>query len=181
MKSILVISLLCLFLIAEAQENSPKYICPPCSEDCHNQSWSEPGECPVCGMELLNADNINEGLKYQHIFPVDLCEIVSNNPDVVFLDVRTEAEYNQESSQLGIMKNAINIPIQELADRLKELEEYQDREMVVYCSISMRSPRASKLLADNGFEDIKNLLGGMSTWNTASEEEVSCKNELLVR
>ena len=36
---------------------------------------------------------------------------------------------HQQSSQLGILKGAINIPIQELADRLDELENYKDPEI----------------------------------------------------
>lgn len=172
-----------LFVCGVKVMSQPKkeYICPPCASDCHNQKWETPGYCPICNMELLNAANINDGLNYTHIYPADVCKMVSGNPDIVLLDVRTPGEYQQQSSQLGILKGAINIPIQELGDRLDELEGYKDSEIIVYCSVSMRSPRASKLLSDNGFEKIHNMLGGMTTWNSAPEEEVTCKEELLLK
>ena len=93
----------------------------------------------------------------------------------------TPLEFQQQSSQLGILKGALNIPIQELGDRLDELESYKSSEIIVYCSVSMRSPRASKLLSENGFGKIHNMLGGMTTWNSAPEGELTCKNELLIK
>ncbi len=36
------------------QEDEKKvYVCPPCGVDCHDDKYSEPGTCPVCGMELV--------------------------------------------------------------------------------------------------------------------------------
>ncbi len=169
-------------LMTIAQDDTtPRYICPPCPVDCHNETYDKPGNCPVCNMELLNANNINEGLNYTHIYPKDVCDIVSKNPEVLLLDVRTVGEFTGETSNLGKLRNAINIPIQELADRIAELDAYKENEIIVYCSVSMRSPRASKLLSDNGFGNIKNMLGGMTTWNSAAVEEVTCKNDLLVK
>ena len=61
-------------------------------------------------------------------------------------------------------KNAINIPVQELEKRMNELEKYKDKEIIVYCSHSHRSPRASYMLTQNGFKKVTNMLGGMSVW-----------------
>ena len=47
---------------------------------------------------------------------------------------------------------------------MNELEKYKDKEIVVYCSHSRRSPRASYILTRNGFKNVTNMLGGMSVW-----------------
>ena len=62
----------------------------------------------------------------------------------------------------GTLKNAINIPIQELANRLSEIESLKTKEIIVFCSHSHRSPRASYLLIQNGFTDVTNMAGGMN-------------------
>ena len=36
-----------------AQDQKKVYICPPCGVDCHDDKYSEPGTCPVCGMSLV--------------------------------------------------------------------------------------------------------------------------------
>jgi rhodanese-related sulfurtransferase len=84
---------------------------------------------------------------------------------VVFLDVRTPAEFNGTAEdKFGAIKNAINIPVQELESRINELEKYKDKEIIVYCSHSHRSPRASYMLTQRGFKKVTNMLGGMSVW-----------------
>ena len=96
-----------------------------------------------------------------------------NEKNVVFLDVRTMAEFNGTApDKFGAIKNAINIPVQELESRMSELEKYKDKEIIVYCSHSHRSPRASYMLTQNGFKKVTNMLGGMSVW----KEQVK-KNE----
>ncbi len=173
------ILLLIVFSITTFAQQKKEYICPPCSFDCHNLVFDGPGQCTVCSMELLNKANINEGLSYTHIYLEDVCDIVEQNPNVLLLDVRTVGEFSGETSDLGYLTNAINIPIQELEDRMMELDNFKEDEIIVYCSISMRSPRASKSLAENGFTNIKNMLGGMTTWNSASTEKLPCKMSLL--
>ena len=70
----------------------------------------------------------------------------------------------------GSLQNAINIPIQELETRIEELDAYKNKQVIVYCSQSHRSPRASYLLTQNGFTKVTNLAGGMSVM-----EDKSCK------
>ena len=71
---------------------------------------------------------------------------------------------------MGDIKNAININVQELENRLSQLSKYKDTEILVYCSHSHRSPRASYLLSTNGFKNVSNMSGGVSIiGNTPSE------------
>jgi rhodanese-related sulfurtransferase len=88
-------------------------------------------------------------------------------PKRLLLDVRTPGEFNATNTEVmsfGHFKNAINISVEELEGRLSELDKYKDREVLVYCSHSHRSPRASYLLSTRGFKNVKNMTGGVSTF-----------------
>ena len=73
------------------------------------------------------------------------------------VDVRTVEEFQE-----GHIKGAVNIPVQDLAGRLKELEP-RDKPIVVYCRSGARSARARRMLMDQGFKDVLDL-GAMSNW-----------------
>jgi rhodanese-related sulfurtransferase len=88
---------------------------------------------------------------------------ISNNPDVVLLDVRTKDEFDGKGKpHFPSLKNAINIPVQELETRIEELAQYKNKTVLVYCSHSHRSPRASHMLTQSGFTKVFNMEGGMS-------------------
>lgn len=81
-------------------------------------------------------------------------------PGVLLLDVRTEAEHRERS----IPGTGALIPVQELAGRLRELEPYKHRPVLVYCRSGNRSLQAAKLLKENGFQDVTDLEGGIGAW-----------------
>ena len=116
----------------------------------------------------LTAQYKNDNVLYKTVYLEDLCEQLKEHPDYIFLDVRSKGEHYDTSSYAGMnighLKNAINIPVQELESRMSELEKYKDKEIIVYCSHSHRSPRASYMLTQNGFKKVTNMLGGMSVW-----------------
>ena len=64
----------------------------------------------------------------------------------VFLDVRSA----QEIQQSGTLAGAINIPLDELAERLRELP--RDRPILVACQGGYRSEKAARLLLQNGLK-----------------------------
>ena len=79
-----------------------------------------------------------------------------NTPGQPFIiDVRDEWEYQEEN--IG----ALNIPLGNLADRLDELEEYKDSEIVVHCRSGNRARAAQLFLQQNGFINVLNLEGGI--------------------
>lgn len=77
------------------------------------------------------------------------------------VDVRTEAEYNRKH-----IPNAINIPLDNLRERLSELS--RDREIWVVCGVGQRAYNATRILQQNGFR-VRNLSGGMQTYDTFLE------------
>ncbi|TMI91605.1 MAG: rhodanese-like domain-containing protein [Bacteroidetes bacterium] len=157
--SILVISLYSFSNKSTAKSMAIVYTCLPCGADCDSAVYDKPGTCSHCNMNLVDKSTI----VHKNIEPDKMCSPDEKN--VVFLDVRTVAEFNGNApDKFGAIKNAINIPVQELESRMGELEKYKDKEIIVYCSHSHRSPRASYMLTQNGFKNVTNMLGGMSVW-----------------
>lgn len=80
---------------------------------------------------------------------------------LIVLDVRKPAELTGE---LGQIKGAINIPVDDLEDRLDELTKYkQNHHIAVVCRSGNRSKRATVILTENGF-NATNVLGGMKAY-----------------
>lgn len=50
------------------------------------------------------------------------------------------------------------------AMQVDELEELKDQEVIVYCRSGNRSGQAAMILETMGFQNVKNLVGGMLKW-----------------
>jgi NADPH-dependent 2,4-dienoyl-CoA reductase/sulfur reductase-like enzyme/peroxiredoxin family protein/rhodanese-related sulfurtransferase/TusA-related sulfurtransferase len=83
--------------------------------------------------------------------------------EAFFLDVRTEEEFD-----LGTIEEAINIPHTEIRFRLKEIPT--DRPIVVLCSIGIRGYLAERMLRQNGYNEVYNLIGGYKTYQLVTNE-----------
>ena len=77
------------------------------------------------------------------------------------VDVRTADEF-----ELGAIPGAINLPLDELREHLDKIP--RDKPIWVYCGIGLRGYLASNLLKDNGFKDVRNLIGGLKTYKAAT-------------
>jgi rhodanese-related sulfurtransferase len=87
-------------------------------------------------------------------------EELKNDKQLIVLDVRNPDELG---GTLGKIDGVINIPVQELEQRLGELKDYKDKEIAVICRSGNRSAKATEILIENGF-DAKNVLGGMKAF-----------------
>ena len=59
-----------------------------------------------------------------------------------------------------------NIPLGELPGKLDELEDLKDQEVIVHCKGGGRSASAKAFLTQQGFTNVRNLLGGISSFNS---------------
>jgi rhodanese-related sulfurtransferase len=84
-------------------------------------------------------------------------DILKSNKPIVLLDVRTPEEL---TGPLGKIDQAINIPIQNIEQRINELTPYKDKEIIIICRTQNRSSVALNILKKNGYK-AKNVLGGM--------------------
>lgn len=80
----------------------------------------------------------------------------------LLLDVRTADEFGE-----GHVEGAIQIPHDELGDRIGEVLEKQGgdkhKPIVVYCRSGRRADTAKQVLLENGFDQVTNL-GGYTDW-----------------
>lgn len=75
------------------------------------------------------------------------------------LDVRQPEEH-----AFVALPNSTLIPLAELAERLDEIEDWREREVVVYCHHGIRSAQAVAHLRAAGFTNAHNLAGGIDRW-----------------
>ena len=94
------------------------------------------------------------------IRPQELHERLLNDDDLVLLDTR-----NTYETRLGTFQNAIELDLDtfrsfpEAVDKLGD--EYKDKEIVMFCTGGVRCEKASVIMKDAGFTNIKQLEGGI--------------------
>jgi len=87
-------------------------------------------------------------------------ENYQNDADAIILDVRTEEEVEEKA-----IPNAVHIDIylgQGFLDAIEELDKRKN--YYVYCKSGGRSNQACLLMKSLGFENVNNLLGGITEW-----------------
>ena len=82
----------------------------------------------------------------------------------MFIDVRTVDERS-----VGNIEKDVHIPIEELRNRLKEVPK--DKEIVIYCVKGLKSYFASLILIQNGFGNIRVLIGGYTLYEQLLRNE----------
>lgn len=100
--------------------------------------------------------------KYKQINTSQAVQIL-NRDDSVVLDVREDGEVRG-----GKIKGAKHIPLGQLKSRASELEQAKGKPMLVYCRSGNRSAHACHLLTKMGFQDVSNLAGGITAWESAN-------------
>lgn len=85
-----------------------------------------------------------------------------NNENEVLLDVRDDIEVEQ-----GSIPGHINIPVNELRGRISELQQYKDKDLVVYCAVGLRGYIASRILKQHGYKT-KNVTGGYKSYSLSN-------------
>lgn len=97
--------------------------------------------------------------KLKTISVQELAQRKSNDP-ITVVDVRTEKEWND-----GHIEDAIHIHGGMLPDRIEKID--RDKPIAVVCGSGYRASIASSLLKREGFDDVSNVMGGMSAWKAA--------------
>jgi rhodanese-related sulfurtransferase len=103
-----------------------------------------------------------ESKKDGMITPAEVQDRIAADSTIVLLDVRTVSEWE---SNTGHLRGAVMIPVQELAERIGELDAYKGRPMIVYCRTQNRSAHAASFLKEHGF-DVTVMAGGITRWNS---------------
>lgn len=99
-------------------------------------------------------------LAYENLNSQAFYNIIQKEKDIILLDVRTPQEYKED----GHIPGSILIPIQVLPQNIKQLEQFKNKKILVYCRSGNRSAIASKYLEQNGFKNVYNLKSGIIDW-----------------
>ncbi|MBP6828583.1 MAG: rhodanese-like domain-containing protein [Saprospiraceae bacterium] len=91
----------------------------------------------------------------------ELRQKLASGEKFVFIDVRDPWEY--EEFNLG----AQLVPLGEFMNRVWELEEHKNDEIVLHCRSGARSGMAQGILQGAGFTNVRNLAGGVLAWKDA--------------
>ena len=95
----------------------------------------------------------------------DLKAMLDAGDPVTVLDVRTPMEHD-----IARIEGAVLLPMQELPSRLAELPK--DRLIVAHCHHGGRSARAVAFLRSQGFDNTRNLAGGIDAWSAEIDPSV---------
>ncbi len=105
---------------------------------------------------------LNKGVSgVPSISPTEAVMLMNRSKPLV-LDVRDEAEF-----LAGHIQGAKHIPVSELAGRIKEIEKYKDKPVLVHCRSGMRAKTACTILQGQQFTKLNQLQGGLESWQEA--------------
>ncbi len=109
------------------------------------------------GCSVKTKPNIYSPSVSYDISPLVVKQKLDAGEKLTLMDVRQPEEYTH-----GHLNGAILIPLGELRDRYRELPT--DQEIIVYCHSGGRGSVALRTLLKLGFDDVKNMKGGISAW-----------------
>ncbi len=103
---------------------------------------------------------------FSGISSLELKERLDKKESIIILDVRGADEYEQ--MRLGIGETLI--PLGMLRNRINELPQDKNTEIVTYCKISLRGYEAAVLLKAYGYKNVKVMEGGIMGWPFSREK-----------
>ena len=92
------------------------------------------------------------------VSPHQATQLINQGKNVI-VDVREPAAF-----AAGHIRDARNIPLKELGNRLSELDKFKTRSVIVVCQSGSQSSKATSQLKKAGFNAAVSLDGGLSTW-----------------
>ena len=117
--------------------------------------------------------------RVDELFPWDLEEEISSNPELLLLDVREPDEYRAMH-----IKGSLNVPrgILETScefdyeETLPELASARDRDIIVICRSGKRSALAADVMLQLGYTKLRSLKTGMRGWSDYEQDMVDVDN-----
>ncbi|MDB4832242.1 rhodanese-like domain-containing protein [Methylophilaceae bacterium] len=85
--------------------------------------------------------------------------VLINRQPTILVDVRNANEFT-----LGRIDNALNIPLDQLAENIDKLKKNPNKTILVYCQKGFRSSQAVKILNKLGIDSAVGIEGGLDAW-----------------
>jgi rhodanese-related sulfurtransferase len=109
----------------------------------------------ICATNRVSAEELAPAIS-----PVELRDRLKQHGAPQVIDVRSQAEF-----ETGHVPGAVNIPHNELANRLDEVDAASD--VVLYCMIGPRARLGEQTLRKAGVDGLLHLDGGFAAWRDA--------------
>jgi|TARA_Y100000310_G_scaffold330539_1_gene402387 adenylyltransferase/sulfurtransferase len=124
--------------------------------------------CPICGINPT-IKTLNEKNKMEEISVKELKEIMDKKEDFVLIDVREKVEWD-----LGRIEGAILIPLSQIKNNnFGDLENIdKNKHIILQCRTGGRSADVLNILKNRGYNNLKNLVGGITGWANEIDEKV---------
>jgi rhodanese-related sulfurtransferase len=105
------------------------------------------------------ADDSKQAAGPKIISAEELAEQIQLGQAPLIVDVRSKREYAKAH-----IPGAVNIPYDQLSNRLSEIDAAKTDEIVVLCLGGYRAEIAEKILVEAGYSDVRDLDGHMNAW-----------------
>ena len=95
----------------------------------------------------------------QEVSPDEVQKAIMENNGTIVLDVRTVEEYGR-----GHLKSSINLPVDQLMEKVEKLLPDKSNTIYVYCLSGSRSEVATEAMSQMGYTKVFNMAGGVLVW-----------------
>ena len=114
----------------------------------------------LMALMILTVMTAGCGNDYERLTEEEALKMMKSDPNVLVLDVRTQAEYDKKH-----IPNAVLLPINEIktgniAAKLPD----KDRKIMTYCWTGRRAEDAADLLSKAGYRNVY-AIGGLVNWS----------------
>ena len=124
--------------------------------------------CVVCGenpsitklidyKQFCGVESVNEKVTYTELDVEKLQDLLQNGSAPIIIDVREDFEL-----EISKIDGAIHIPMNQVPKRVEELSP--ENEYVIMCRTGVRSAQICEFLANQKFQSVANLTGGINQW-----------------
>jgi phage shock protein E len=117
----------------------------------------------LSGCATTEAPNGEETPTVMNITAEQGKDMMDEDPTIVLVDVRTEAEFTEEH-----IPGALLVPVDELESLAPEMLPDKEATYIIYCRSGNRSATAAQQLIDMGYQNIYDM-GGIIDWPYETE------------
>jgi adenylyltransferase/sulfurtransferase len=136
-------------------------------------------ECPVCGDHptlhklidyqefcgVPHQEPVQPTANLGEIEPTEVKQKIDRGDKFILLDVREPHEF-----QICRIPTSTLIPLGELPKHLNDFDK--NAEIIAHCKSGVRSGKATNLLRENGFKNVRNMKGGILAWSDKVDPSV---------
>ncbi|MBU2949553.1 rhodanese-like domain-containing protein [Tamlana agarivorans] len=120
--------------------------------------------CTTVSFAQKSLDKLLKKYNKESIPYIKASELQNTPSEVIYLDTRAPNEY-----AVSHLKDAILVDYNNFSmDTIQKIIPNKTSEIIVYCTLGMRSETIGEKLKEAGYTHVKNLYGGIITWKNSN-------------